>query len=993
MLRIGVDVGGTNTDGVLIDVTRLHEPTRGVLAQFKAPTTPNVSDGIENAVRQVLTIASVSPEKVSCVSIGTTAFINAVLEADGRRLAKVAVVRISGPYTKQCPPFIDFPARLRALTEGHVGYVDGGLEIDGREIRPLKEEQLVEQCKLIKEKGLKNVVVCGVYTALDNEGKHEVRAAKIMQRELGPTVNVVCSRDVGQVGFLERENATILNASILTFAQRTIRGFQAAMKALNLSCPLFLTQNDGTLTTAASAARLPIRTFASGPTNSMRGAAFLAGLDEHKAAAQRKSTIVADIGGTTTDVGVLLPSGFPRQAASFIEVGGVRTNFAMADVQSIALGGGSLVKVHEAPQGLHVAVGPESVGHYLIRDAKVFGGNVLTTTDVVVASGRAEVGKKEAVSDVNGAVVGKAMANIKKQLEGIIDKMKTSPEDVTVLLVGGGSIVAPDHLVGVGEILRPPHFSVANAVGAAMAKVAGEIDTIELLQGRSIHDVIDNIKTQAIEKAIRAGADPATVKIVEVANLPVQYVTNQATRIIVKAAGDLAPEAVASVSTLDDALEDTQPDEYKEGDKTASDEVAEEEEIDIETYKPTIRPNRSWVLSELDLEWIAEGCGVMGTGGGGSTYPPYLMARQKMRDGKEIIVVDPDDIPEDAWFLRVMFMGSPSVSSERLQGGTELPSAIKALTTYMGLNLDKDVYGVISDEIGGGNGLEPMIVAATMGRAVLDADLMGRAYPNLYQTLPGAYGVPGGLWPCAISDAIGNTVVLPSASNASYVETILRTVTTELGSSSGLTMPPLKRVTCQNYGITHSVSQAWRLGRAVALCRKRNDLKSIPSKILEIQNGACVFVGKIVDVSREVRKGFTWGSVTIAPLMEDEEEEGDSVASSAPVAYGPDDRLIIPFQNENLYACLEKPDGTSKILVTVPDLITVLDSQNGAALGTPDYRYGLRVTVLAMAASPKWTTTEEGLKTGGPSAFGLHRVQFTPIAKYKPPRSVISEFA
>ena len=121
-----------------------------------------------------MTIASVPPERVSCVSIGTTAFINAVLEADARRLAKVAVVRISGPYTRQCPPFIDFPPRLRALTEGYVGYVDGGLEseshrssldaavdllrtVDGREIRPLNEEQLVEQCNIIKEKGLKNV--------------------------------------------------------------------------------------------------------------------------------------------------------------------------------------------------------------------------------------------------------------------------------------------------------------------------------------------------------------------------------------------------------------------------------------------------------------------------------------------------------------------------------------------------------------------------------------------------------------------------------------------------------------------------------------------------------------------------------------------------------------------------------------------------------------------------------------------------------------------
>ena len=222
------------------------------------------------------------------------------------------------------------------------------------------------------------------------------------------------------MGLLERENASILNASILTFAQRTIRGFQKAILALNLTCPLFLAQNDGTLTTAAAAAQLPIRTFASGPTNSMRGAAFLAGLDDHKGAAeQRKSMIVVDIGGTTSDVGVLLPSGFPRQAASFIEVGGVRTNFAMADVQSVALGGGSVVHTNEAGR---VAVGPESVGYNLTRDARVFGGNVLTTTDLIVASGRADLGDKARVADVSADTVAQGMQRIKKLLENIIDK-------------------------------------------------------------------------------------------------------------------------------------------------------------------------------------------------------------------------------------------------------------------------------------------------------------------------------------------------------------------------------------------------------------------------------------------------------------------------------------------------------------------------------------------------------------------------------------------
>ena len=235
---------------------------------------------------------------------------------------------------------------------------------------------------------------------------------------------IPCPFPVGQVGLLERENASILNASILSFAQRTIRGFQKAMHALSLTCPLFLTQNDGTLTTAASAARLPIRTFASGPTNSMRGAAFLSGLDDpNPISDNRKAAIVVDVGGTTTDVGVLLPSGFPRQAASFIEVGGVRTNFAMADVQSIGLGGGSIVRSSRSEQGAsRVSVGPDSVGHNLTRDAKVFGGNVLTATDLVVASGRAELGEKGKVSDVDVETITLGMQRVKKLLEGIIDK-------------------------------------------------------------------------------------------------------------------------------------------------------------------------------------------------------------------------------------------------------------------------------------------------------------------------------------------------------------------------------------------------------------------------------------------------------------------------------------------------------------------------------------------------------------------------------------------
>lgn len=173
-----------------------------------------------------------------------------------------------------------------------------GLHIDGSEEASIVVEEVVEQCKEIKRLGLEAVVISGVFSPIDEHFKQEDHVRRIIQREL-PGIDIVCSSDVSNIGFLERENTSILNASILKFARKTIKGFRAAMKRLDLHCALYLTQNDGTLIDAPSAATLPIRTFSSGPTNSMRGAAYL-GLSDLSGTSKKTSTIVVDVGGTTT---------------------------------------------------------------------------------------------------------------------------------------------------------------------------------------------------------------------------------------------------------------------------------------------------------------------------------------------------------------------------------------------------------------------------------------------------------------------------------------------------------------------------------------------------------------------------------------------------------------------------------------------------------------------------------------------------------------------
>ncbi|KAL5520937.1 hypothetical protein ACEPAF_2940 [Sanghuangporus sanghuang] len=1027
--RIGIDVGGTNTDAVILNNTN-EASQNAIIAWHKSPTTPDVTTGIASALDVVLEDSHIEKSDILYISIGTTHFLNAVVEADPRRLSKVAVLRLSGPYTARCPPFIDFPARLRAIIEGHVAILDGGLEIDGKEIVPINEAQIKQQCEIILSKGIKSVVIVGVFSPLASAGTQEEYVKRIIQDNLGDGVSVVCSKDVGHIGLLERENASILNASILSFAKRTVAAYHAVLNRLNLSCPLFLTQLDGTLVSSSVAATVPIRTFSNGPTNSMRGAAFLAGLAKTRQEVG-KPRIVVDVGGTTTDVGVLLPSGFPRKAAAFTYVGGVRTrpvslfihisqsisnhmlySFSMPDIHSIGLGGGS--RVHFLPSGQAI-VGPDSVGHAILSEALVFGGETLTATDIAVASALRESGEEASESasigdsaNLHGKLtspqIDAALNRIRNILEGAIDKMKTEPGDIEMLLVGGGAVILPSTLAGISNIVRPPFFDVANAVGAAIARVAGGVDRVEIPGGKNgdIEEIVERCKQEAIRRAIEAGANKITVEVAEVAVIQLPYVANHASRIVVRAVGDLDLSSVIhqsdNVKFMEKiALNDVFDNDAHETTPSIGRGESERELVNPATYRPDVSSDGIWTLSETDVEWLSEGCAVLGCGGGGATYAAFLMAREAIRRGRRIRVVSADylldkDAPSsndkrEDWVMPCGFMGSPSVSSERIPSGQEIPTACISSMRFFGIS-KQQIAAVISDEIGGKNGLEPMLLATQDGfdYSVVDGDLMGRAYPRLEQILPCIFK-ENGLYPVSAADGVGNCMIVPTARNSPIVEDILRAACTVLGSSVALSISPLRASELKQHAILGTTSQAWRIGRAIALCRKNSNMRGIPDAITALQDGKCLFNGKIIDVQREVRGGFTHGKITIAPLLQDELE---SIASSD-MNTAPGTRLVIPFQNENLYAELHDENGFPKIICSVPDLIAVLDSQNGASIGTQDYRYGLRVTVLGLSCDPRWTTPK-GLEIGGPGAFGFSYA-YVPIGSYAEPRSVIKQYA
>ena len=524
MRRIGIDVGGTNTDAVMLE-------DGSVAHAVKTPTTSDVTTGIVTALAELIRRPEIARSRIDGVVIGTTHFVNAVVQR--RDLARVAAVRIGLPASASLPPFCDWPEDLAHLVRGEVFMLEGGHDYDGRPIVPFDETGMRRAARRIRECRIGAVAVAAIFAPLDPFCEERARA--ILSEEC-PDAAVTLSHDLGRIGLLERENAALLNAALVDLARVTVAGFTRAIAASGITAPLYLTQNDGTVMSADLAAALPVTSFASGATNSMRGAAFLSGLSD---------AMVVDVGGTSTDIGQLRRC-FPREANSVVEVGGVRTLFRMPDLLSIGLGGGSIVERDP------LTVGPKSVGYRLSREALVFGGNTLTATDVAVAAGLVEIGDRRAVADLPKDLVAAVLAAARQKIENSVDRMKTEAGDLPLIAVGGGAFLVPDRVAGISQVIRVPHGDCANAVGAAIAQISGETDQVYRDLPRA--EAIALAEAQAQQRAIAAGADRASLQTVDVEDMPLAYLPGNALRVRVRVAGEMASSGPAQPATLPTTL-------------------------------------------------------------------------------------------------------------------------------------------------------------------------------------------------------------------------------------------------------------------------------------------------------------------------------------------------------------------------------------------------------------------------------------------------------
>lgn len=541
-MRIGIDVGGTHTDAVLLAAD--DGAAVRVLAATKTATTPDVTDGVTTATKDLLLRAAIegvlptgpdgTPDAagITTVVVGTTHFINAVIR--GRDVSPTAAIRLGLPATAALPPMTGWPSEIRKAIQGRYFLCHGGYEYDGSILSELRPDELKRVAAQLAAADISTVAVSSVFSPLNKE--MEEAAADILRAEL-PHLKVSCSHQFGSVGLLERENATILNATLVDLAEHVLAALEKSLGALDFNAALLLSQNDGTVMTLDRARQFPAATFASGPTNSLCGAAFLSGLSD---------CAVIDVGGTTTDIGVVT-GGFPRPASALTSIAGIKTNLRMPDVLSLGIGGGSHVRDIDGD----VFVGPDSVGYALTHQARVFGGSILTASDLATAGGRAVIGQSRLVADLDPELVAAALRHIDERVADAVDRMRTNAETLPVVAVGGGHVLLPDQLAGIPEVLRPDHAEVANAVGAAIARIGGEVDRVFRLPDGGRQEALAEAKAEAIERAEAAGAIRGSVEVIEVEEIPLAYVPGGAARIRVKAVGAPDPQRLAERSGIE----------------------------------------------------------------------------------------------------------------------------------------------------------------------------------------------------------------------------------------------------------------------------------------------------------------------------------------------------------------------------------------------------------------------------------------------------------
>ena len=340
-----------------------------------------------------------------------------------------------------------------------------------------------------------------------------------------------------------------------------------------------------------------------------------------------------------------------------------------------------------------------------------------------------------------------------------------------------------------------------------------------------------------------------------------------------------------------------------------------------------------------DVEALAVGAWILGTGGGGSPYLGLLNMRRLYAEGHRVSLMSPLDLADEDWVAVVSNMGAPLVGQERLADSRNIARAVEIQQRLLGSNF----RAVMALEIGGGNGIQPLMAAAHLGLPVVDADTMGRAYPEAQMTSVAVGDLRP--YPCVLYDPRGIEAVVTKVPSWKWMERVSRKICVELGSIASTCKAPRTGREVKDWGIHFTVTKATGIGRRVRQAQRHHE--DPVGAILDEGHGKLIFRGKVIDVARRTTEGFLRGRASIEGLDEDRGS-----------------RLDIAFQNEWVVAWRDETP-----IAMSPELICVLDTVSGEAFGTETIGYGRRVSVVVLPAPPVFLTPK-GLDHVGPRAFG-----------------------
>lgn len=948
--KIAIDVGGTHTDAVLIAVDTSRQLER-IIDTIKIQTHgADVTGSVLEVMGTLLDKNQMKAADIDQIQLGTTHFVNALKQR--RNLQKVAAIRLALPASDLVPPFAAWPREVEELGQnclydemfGYTAIIHGGNEYNGAVSTKLSRQELGTVAREIMARGIKHVVLSAPFS--EKFPEMERLAKRELQQLLSDEVEISLSQEIGRGNILQRENAAILNMSLREVSQQIFTDLQQRLGDAGYNAPLLITRNDGSCMPVGDAIVKPFLAYSSGQINSIRGAGILSKV---------KNAIVVDVGGTTTDVGIL-KDGIPHMVNLNSKEEGIDVKLTCAHQTSIALGGGSIIDF--LPDG-EINVNEQSVGHKLETESFYGGGDNFTVTDLALALGRLNIPdvdmdafqKRLEHSGITDAQLKAADEIVHQKVARLIDRIRIDNKPLPILLVGGGAHLIDEtqlrrHLVmSYQEITVPAQAEVANAVGASTGKIM-VIYSIECPAEDEREK--DAAREQAKQAAILRGVISSTISMPSEHIEEVTYSQDRKIKFTVVVEGILdLKQSHRVVEAMQGEQKKIPLDKYIQEDGY---ERAIVEHSSVRASDNSQDDNTAHYLTPEDVQLMAIGTGYLGSGGGGDASIGEVALLSAMRNGVKVPLVDMNELDNDDYVIMVGYGGMPSVLNERLLSSLSGPAAMKTLKQMLEAKLEEqtgvarhvNIAAAVPIEIGGANGLLSALQAAVWGIPIANADTMGRAFPLPHMNTANIYGKIDHHQVALASDQ--GLVVQVSGDDLKACEPEIFGNIAAHGGAMFVALMPMKVIEAKQHCLLNTFSSAIKIGRMVrdGLQRKA-PLEAVLSEALEdtIYDGCeKLFSGTIVNYSPISDGHHNSGSIVIRDL------DGDLCE--------------VYFKNE----CLLATKNGKPIAIT-PDIIALVNPDTGLAIGSSaDYHVGLRVEVIRIGAP-------EALKT--PKALAILR--------------------